>query len=136
VDGLLLAFREVPDYRPLSWPGSSIQMHLEVYVDDLARQERRLLSCGATKPDEQNEDDPTLIVLLDPSRPPVLHLRATDVVTSVYSSEVQQRQRPSARPRLSVDGSRRVSTAHCGSSAKFGTKRSQVQILSPRPCSA
>lgn len=30
VDGLLLAFREVPDYRPPSWPGSSIQMHLEV----------------------------------------------------------------------------------------------------------
>jgi hypothetical protein len=35
-----------------------------------------------------------------PSRPPVMHLRAADVVTSVYSSEVQQRQRPSARPRL------------------------------------
>ena len=45
-------------------------MHLEVYVDDLARQEQRLLSCGATKPDEQNEDDPTLIVLLDPAGHP------------------------------------------------------------------
>lgn len=59
-----------PDYRPPTWPGSDMQMHFEIYVDDLARQEQRLLDCGATKPGHQDPDDPSLVVLLDPAGHP------------------------------------------------------------------
>jgi hypothetical protein len=70
VDGLLLLFRSVPNYQPPSWPGSDMQMHFEIYVDDLARQEQRLIGGGATKPEHQDRNDPGLVVLLDPAGHP------------------------------------------------------------------
>jgi hypothetical protein len=70
VEGLLLVFREIPDRVRPAWPGADMQMHLEVYVDDLRRQESRLVVLGATKPVVQDESDPTFTVLLDPAGHP------------------------------------------------------------------
>jgi hypothetical protein len=47
-----------------------MQMHFEIYVDDLARQEQHLIGCGATKPEHQGPNDPGLVVLLDPAGHP------------------------------------------------------------------
>lgn len=48
-------FQTVPGYTPPTWPGttSSIQMHLDFYVDDLDATEVRVLAAGATKYDFQ-----------------------------------------------------------------------------------
>ena len=70
VDGLLLVFRENPDRRRPAWPGSDMQMHFEIYVNDLRQQESRLLALGATRPPVQDETDPTFTVLLDPAGHP------------------------------------------------------------------
>lgn len=51
-DGYLrLAFQEAPDHKPPSWPdpGSSMQIHLDFMVDDLATAGRRATELGATK---------------------------------------------------------------------------------------
>lgn len=70
VDGLLMLFRELDGWVPPTWPGSNLQMHLEVYVDDLEQAETRLLSLGAGKPTEQDPADPGLVVLTDPAGHP------------------------------------------------------------------
>ena len=70
VDGLLLIFRESPGRVRPTWPGSDMQMHFEVFVDDLDQQEARLIALGAIRPPEQDETDPTLTVLLDPAGHP------------------------------------------------------------------
>ena len=52
-------FQTVPGYMPPTWPDptSSIQMHLDFYVDDLDAAEARVLAAGATKYDFQPNDD-------------------------------------------------------------------------------
>lgn len=52
-------FQTVPAYTPPTWPDptSSIQMHLDFYVDDLAASGARVLAAGATKYDFQPNDD-------------------------------------------------------------------------------
>lgn len=70
VDGLLMLFRELDGWNPPTWPGSNLQMHLEVYVDDLKQAEARLLSLGACNPAEQDSADPGLVVLTDPAGHP------------------------------------------------------------------
>jgi hypothetical protein len=52
-------FQTAPSYMPPSWPDptSSIQMHLDFYVDDLDAAEARVLAAGATKYDFQPNDD-------------------------------------------------------------------------------
>jgi|SRR5829696_3937239 len=70
VDGLLLVFRENPDRVRPAWPGSDMQMHFEIFVDNLDRQEARLIAVGATRPPEQDGTDPTFTVLLDPAGHP------------------------------------------------------------------
>ena len=52
-------FQTVPGYTPPTWPDptSSIQMHLDFYVDDLDAAEARVLAAGATKYDFQPNDD-------------------------------------------------------------------------------
>lgn len=54
-----IAFQTVPGYQPPRWPDpvSSIQMHLDFYVDDRAATEARVLAAGATKYDFQPNDD-------------------------------------------------------------------------------
>jgi catechol-2,3-dioxygenase len=44
-------FQTVPGYTPPTWPdpSSSIQMHLDFYVEDRAATEARVLAAGATK---------------------------------------------------------------------------------------
>ncbi|MGC0384476.1 hypothetical protein RKD33_004693 [Streptomyces sp. SAI-129] len=48
-----LGFHRLPDYRPLTWPGTEQekQAHIDVGADDLDTGEARLLALGATKPD-------------------------------------------------------------------------------------
>jgi len=70
VDGLLICFRELDGWDRPTWPGSNIQMHLEIYVDDLHQAEARLKSLGASRPAEQDSTDPGLIVLTDPAGHP------------------------------------------------------------------
>jgi predicted enzyme related to lactoylglutathione lyase len=70
VDGLLILFRELDGWTRPIWPGSNVQMHLEIYVDDLHQAEARLVSLGAGKPAEQDPTDPGLVVLTDPAGHP------------------------------------------------------------------
>ena len=51
-------FQTAPGYRPPAWPdrASSMQMHLDFDVDDLAATEARVLAAGATKYDFQPND--------------------------------------------------------------------------------
>ena len=70
VDGLLMLFRELDGWDRPTWPGSNLQMHLEVYVDDLQEAEARLRSLGAGRPAEQDPADPGLVVLTDPAGHP------------------------------------------------------------------
>lgn len=52
-------FQTVPGYTPPTWPDStsSIQMHLDFYVDDLEATGVRVLAAGATKFDFQPNSD-------------------------------------------------------------------------------
>ena len=47
-----------------------MQMHFELYVDDIDRARRRLESFGATTPDFQPELSTGLLVMIDPSGHP------------------------------------------------------------------
>jgi hypothetical protein len=48
-------FQAAPDYTPPTWPDphSSMQLHLDFRVDDLAAAEARVLAAGARKYDHQ-----------------------------------------------------------------------------------
>ncbi len=61
-----------PGYTPPTWPDptSSMQMHLDFYVDDLDAAEARVLAAGATKYDFQPKRP--LLRLCRPCRSPVL----------------------------------------------------------------
>ena len=52
-------FQTVPGYRPPGWPDptSSIQMHLDFYVEDLGATETRVLAAGARKFEYQPNAD-------------------------------------------------------------------------------
>ena len=52
-------FQTVPGYTPPAWPDptSSIQMHLDFYVEDLAATEARVLAAGARKFEFQPNSD-------------------------------------------------------------------------------
>ena len=66
-------FQTAPGYRPPSWPdeASSMQLHLDFVVEDLAAAEARVLAAGARKYDEQPNSDHCL-VFADPAGAPVL----------------------------------------------------------------
>lgn len=70
VDGLLMIFRELDGWEAPRWPGSTAQMHLEIYVDDLHQAETRLVSLGAGRPSQQDPTNPGLVVLTDPAGHP------------------------------------------------------------------
>ena len=70
VDGLLFLFRELDGWTRPTWPGAYMQMHLEVYVEDLQQAEARLIARGASKPIAQDAADPGLVVLVDPAGHP------------------------------------------------------------------
>jgi hypothetical protein len=54
-----IEFQTAPGYTPPTWPDptSSMQIHLDFYVDDLDAAEARVLAAGATKYDFQPNDD-------------------------------------------------------------------------------
>lgn len=72
VDGMLLLIRRLVDYRPPSWPSADVptQLHLDLYVDDLAAGAAALQAVGATLPDHQPHAGDGLLVLLDPAGHP------------------------------------------------------------------
>jgi catechol 2,3-dioxygenase-like lactoylglutathione lyase family enzyme len=63
-------FQTVPGYTPPTWPDptSSIQMHLDFYVEDRDAAEARVLAAGATKLEFQPNDHCT--VFADPAGHP------------------------------------------------------------------
>ena len=66
-----IEFQTAPGYTPPTWPDptSSMQMHLDFYVDDLDAAETRVLAAGATKYDFQPNDD-HCYVFADPAGHP------------------------------------------------------------------
>jgi uncharacterized glyoxalase superfamily protein PhnB len=54
-----IEFQTAPRYTPPTWPDptSSMQMHLDFYVDDLDAAEARVLAAGAMKYDFQPNGD-------------------------------------------------------------------------------
>jgi catechol 2,3-dioxygenase-like lactoylglutathione lyase family enzyme len=72
VDGLSMIFRRVADYQAPTWPSSEVpmQMHFELYVDDLAGAEARLHQFGASTPEHEDDSDTGLLVMLDPAGHP------------------------------------------------------------------
>ena len=76
-------FQTAPGYMPPSWPDptSSIQMHLDFYVDDLAATEARVLAAGATKFEFQPNADHCL-VFADPAGHPFCLSTWDDIAAS------------------------------------------------------
>ena len=66
-----IEFQTAPGYTPPTWPDptSSMQMHLDFYVDDLDAAEARVLAAGATKYYFQPNDD-HCYVFADPAGHP------------------------------------------------------------------
>ena len=56
--GVRIDFQQAAGYQPPAWPdpASSMQMHLDFYVDDPDAAEARVLAAGATKYDAQPGD--------------------------------------------------------------------------------
>ena len=54
-----IEFQTAPGYKPPTWPdpNSSMQIHLDFFVDDMAAAEARVLAAGATKYDFQPNDE-------------------------------------------------------------------------------
>jgi hypothetical protein len=75
-----IEFQTAPGYTPPTWPDptSSMQMHLDFYVDDLDAAEARVLAAGATKYDFQPNDD-HCHVFADPAGHPFCLTRWDDV---------------------------------------------------------
>jgi catechol 2,3-dioxygenase-like lactoylglutathione lyase family enzyme len=69
--GINLCFQRVADYRPPHWPDPAApqQFHLDLYADDPAAAEARMLELGATRAQHQPGGD-RWTVLLDPAGHP------------------------------------------------------------------
>jgi hypothetical protein len=69
---LLVLVRTVDDYQPPAWPATDIplQMHFEMWVDDIEEAETRLRELGATTPDFQPLREHGNLVMLDPAGHP------------------------------------------------------------------
>ncbi|NYE93911.1 putative enzyme related to lactoylglutathione lyase [Psychromicrobium silvestre] len=67
----VLAFGKIPDYQPPAWPNErgSKQFHLDLAVEDIAAEEQRCLSLGATVASDQEEGQ-SWRVLIDPGGHP------------------------------------------------------------------
>jgi hypothetical protein len=65
---LTVIFRQVDDYQPPTWPSATVpmQVHLDLYVDDLAQAEHHLHRLGAETVDPQPPGPGGLIVMRDP----------------------------------------------------------------------
>lgn len=69
-----IAFQQVDDFQPPTWPGQQHpqQLHIDVWVDDIAAAEPATLALGAVKHDHQPDgpDSTNFRVFLDPSGHP------------------------------------------------------------------
>ncbi len=77
--GLNLVFRANPDYRPPTWPSPEVplQSHFEFVVADLEAAIGQMVQLGATPAEQQDPDDPHLVVLLDPAGHPFCLIRSS-----------------------------------------------------------
>ena len=64
-----IAFQQVADFQPTSWPGGSMQMHLDFFVDDLEATGARARAAGAVLLDYQPNSD-HCFVYADPAGHP------------------------------------------------------------------
>ena len=67
--GLTVIFREVDGYQPPTWPSSDVpmQVHLDLWVDDLEQAEEQLRRLGAVSADPQPPGPGGLVVMRDPA---------------------------------------------------------------------
>src|SRR4051794_1968559 len=77
--GMLLVFRAVADYRPPTWPAPDepLRFHFECVVDDPDTAVRHLLPLGARVAEQQDPDNPNLVVMLDPAGHPFCLIRSS-----------------------------------------------------------
>jgi len=77
-----IEFQTAPGHKPPTWPdpSSSMQIHLDFYVDDLAAAEARVLAAGATKYDFQPNDE-HCYVYADPAGHPFCLTTWDDIPT-------------------------------------------------------
>jgi catechol 2,3-dioxygenase-like lactoylglutathione lyase family enzyme len=66
---LTVIFREVDGYQPPTWPSSEVpmQVHLDLWVDDLEQAEEQLRRLGAVTADPQPPGPGGLVVMRDPA---------------------------------------------------------------------
>ena len=66
---LTVIFREVDGYQPPTWPSSDVpmQVHLDLWVDDLEQAEEQLHRLGAVTADPQPPGPGGLVVMRDPA---------------------------------------------------------------------
>jgi catechol 2,3-dioxygenase-like lactoylglutathione lyase family enzyme len=66
---LTVIFREVDGYQPPTWPSSDVpmQVHLDLWVDDLEQAEQQLHRLGAVTADPQPPGPGGLVVMRDPA---------------------------------------------------------------------
>jgi catechol 2,3-dioxygenase-like lactoylglutathione lyase family enzyme len=71
-DGPLILIRRIDDYRSPTWPAQDIpmQIHLELWVDDIEAAQARLRELGATTCAFQPHRHHGNLVLLDPAGHP------------------------------------------------------------------
>jgi catechol 2,3-dioxygenase-like lactoylglutathione lyase family enzyme len=69
VGDLTVICRAVDGYQPPTWPASAVpmQVHLDLWVDDLDRAEAQLHQLGATTADPQPPGPGGLLVMRDPA---------------------------------------------------------------------
>jgi len=69
INGNNVIFRQVPNYRPPSWPDASEQMqvHFDFNVDDMATARTRLEELGARTAEYQPHDPDLMAVMMDPA---------------------------------------------------------------------
>jgi catechol 2,3-dioxygenase-like lactoylglutathione lyase family enzyme len=67
--GLTVIFREVDGYQPPTWPSGDVpmQVHLDLWVDDLGQAEEQLHRLGAVTADPQPPGPGGLVVMRDPA---------------------------------------------------------------------
>ena len=71
-NGPLILVRRIDGYRPPTWPQHDVpmQIHLELWIDDLAEAEARLHALGGVTCDFQPHRDRGNVVMLDPAGHP------------------------------------------------------------------
>jgi catechol 2,3-dioxygenase-like lactoylglutathione lyase family enzyme len=69
VGAVTVVFREVDGYQPPTWPSSDVpvQVHLDLWVDDLEQAEEQLRRLGAVTADPQPPGPGGLVVMRDPA---------------------------------------------------------------------